>query len=437
MAVKTFYLSGEGEKSGVDVDISNVADLDARKQFLGESMGVVPPEGSPEQLLLTEIRWLNVTRRAFDSGRARSTRLALRWATTSKCFPDHLGNNQRLIEKYGPIFQTNFMGATNCYTNDPQLALICFSETHFFSKQIIPGHPLFPIKQNKAGVFIGDTNDPSWKVVHKFMPPALGPKAVRHYAPTMNNCVDEAWPVFDELEKRGKAWNVYQYMLKLSSSTVGKIMLGKDLNHFSSVDAPLHRLGLVMAESLAINKRIASHGQWYAHLPFGDPVRLRDLKHFLAAQIEELEAIRDAKSNGAENLPLHDAALKAANVIGRYSSSQDAQRTQRRPDYLVRATDSRGEQLPKENLVSAVTVATGAGFTTTSSLLSWCIYGLVTYSGIPAQLLQGLVDHGINPNTDSISAEQVEDLLVLDKFVKERNGATTHHISPAAPHSGI
>lgn len=69
--------------------------------------------------------------------------------------------------------------------------------------------------------------------------------------------------------------------------------------------------------------------------------------------------------------------------------------------------------------MSAVTVATGAGFTTTSSLLSWCIYGLVTHSGIQAQLLQELVDHGINPNTDSISAEQIDDLHMLDKFVKE------------------
>jgi cytochrome P450 len=69
--------------------------------------------------------------------------------------------------------------------------------------------------------------------------------------------------------------------------------------------------------------------------------------------------------------------------------------------------------------VFAVTVATGAGFTTTSSLLSWCIHGLVTHSGIQAQLLQELVDHGINPNTDSITAEQIDDLHMLDKFVKE------------------
>ena len=88
-------------------------------------------------------------------------------------------------------------------------------------------------------------------------------------------------------------------------------------------------------------------------------------------------------------------------------------------DYLVRATDSKGEQLPKKNLVLAVTVATGAGFTTTSSLLSWCIYGLVTHPGIQAQILQELVNLDINPSTDSISAEQIEGLHKLDNFVKE------------------
>lgn len=29
------------------------------------------------------------------------------------------------------------------------------------------------------------TDSDSWKIVHKYLPPALGPKAVRHYAPKM------------------------------------------------------------------------------------------------------------------------------------------------------------------------------------------------------------------------------------------------------------
>ena len=44
----------------------------------------------------------------------------------------------------------------------------------------------------------------------------------------------------------------------------------------------------------------------------------------------------------------------------------------------MRATDSQGNKLPHENLSSAVIIASGAGFTTTSTLLSWLVYGLCT-----------------------------------------------------------
>lgn len=236
-------------------------------------------------------------------------------AANRSVFPDHLGNNQRLFEKYGPIFQSSTMGVTNYYTNDPELAHICLNDGEYFSKQIIPGHPLYPLKTPEAGVFLADTSDPSWKAVHKFLPPALGPKAVRHYAPIMNKCVEEAFPIFDELEEQAQAWNTYQYMLKLSSGTVGKIMLGKDFGHFESIDAPLHKLVLAMAEMLAINKKIATRGQWYSYLPFGDPKRLKNLQAYYHDEIDA--AIKASKSTGTEDLPLQDAALKAANVIGR------------------------------------------------------------------------------------------------------------------------
>lgn len=244
---------------------------------------------------------------------------------TRAVFPDHLGNNQRLFTKLGPIFQTTSMGKMTCQTNSPELAQIVFAESEFFSKEIVPDHPLYPIKNNKAGVFLGDTSNPSWKIVHKFLPPALGPKAVRHYAPQMNACANEAFPVFDELEQRNESWNVYQYMLKLSSGTVGKIMLGKDLQHFTSVDAPLHQMVLAIAESLSINKKIASRGEWYSHLPFGDPARLKNLQKVMADQIQE--AINEAKSNGTEDLPLQDAALKAANVVGQINSPPPLDKT--------------------------------------------------------------------------------------------------------------
>ena len=230
-------------------------------------------------------------------------------------YPDHLGNHQRLFEKYGPLFVTNNMGSQVYQTNDPQLSRIFFSESDYFTKHIVPGHPLYPIKNPEAGVFLGDTDTEQWRLAHKFLPPALGPKAVRHYAPTMQKSVEEAFKVFDELDERGEAWNVYQYMLKLGSQAVGKLVLGMDFNHFTEVDAPLHEMVLKIAQNLELNKRVSTMGSWYAKMPFGDPKKLRDT----LGRIEEMMMDSIAKaSKGQDDLELQDAALKAENVVGMF-----------------------------------------------------------------------------------------------------------------------
>lgn len=81
------------------------------------------------------------------------------------------------------MFQTTSLGKTVYQVNDPELALIVFTESEWFTKEINDSHPLCPMKDDKAGVFLSDTDTEAWRVVHKFVPPALGPKAVRHYAP--------------------------------------------------------------------------------------------------------------------------------------------------------------------------------------------------------------------------------------------------------------
>lgn len=230
-------------------------------------------------------------------------------------YPDHLGNHQRLFDQYGPIIKTNNMGRIVYQTNDPNIAAIVFAESDFFSKLINEAHPLYALKTPAAGVFLGDTNTPEWKVAHKFLPPALGPKAVRHYAPTMQGTVEDAYKVFDALDEKDEAWNVYQYMLKLGSQAVGKLTLGLDFQHFSSPDAPLHEMVHLIAEILALNKKITSKGNWYGKLPFGDPQRLKDTK----ARVEEMidESIGAAKKGGSHDLPLQDAALGAENMVGK------------------------------------------------------------------------------------------------------------------------
>lgn len=56
----------------------------------------------------------------------------------------------------------------------------------------------------------------------------------------MQSCINRAIPIFDQLEEADDAWNVYQYMVKLASTAVAKVVLGMDFDHFAEVDSPLH-----------------------------------------------------------------------------------------------------------------------------------------------------------------------------------------------------
>ena len=68
--------------------------------------------------------------------------------------------------------------------------------------------------------------------------------------------------------------------------------------------------------------------------------------------------------------------------------------------------------------MQALVVATGAGFTTTSSLLSWLIYSLVNYDGMQDRLLQELIDNDITADTQ-ITADLTDKLTFMDHFIKE------------------
>ncbi|KAJ5952390.1 Cytochrome P450 [Penicillium vulpinum] len=410
MPAKQFYLLGESVSSARNIDVDTTGDLVALKDLIAAHFAIVEPSGidfQAEDLPLNEISEITSANTpiaiTIDGNAVRDAPGPKGLPYVGNFFevyPDHLGNHQRLFEQYGPVIKTTNLGRVTYQTNDPAISAIVFAESDFFTKKINEAHPLYPLKQPEAGVFLGDTDTPEWKVAHKFLPPALGPKAVRHYAPTMQKTVEDAFKVFDEFDERGEAWNVYQYMLKLGAQAVGKLTLGLDFQHFSSPDAPMHEMVHLIAGVLSLNKKVSSKGDWYAKLPFGDPKRLNDYKN----RVEEIvtETIKQAASGGIEDLPLQDAALKASNMI----------------DYAVRATDNKGEKLPKSSLIWALVVATGAGFTTTSSLLSWLIYGLVTYPGMQEKLLQELIDNDIDENTE-ITADVTDKLDFLDKFIKE------------------
>ncbi|KAI1335033.1 cytochrome P450 [Xylariaceae sp. FL0016] len=416
-----FYLLGEDPSSARDIEIPSEIDLEGLQHHIASQFAIVEPKGigfvAQDVCLITISDVLSSEGPIAISIDGKAVRQVpgpsgLPYiGNYFEVYPDHLGNHQRLFEKYGKMIKTTNFGSVVYQTNDPQLSNIIFSESDFFTKNIIEGHPLHPIKNKEAGVFLGDTDTEEWRTAHKFLPPAFGPKAVRHYAPTMQATVEDSFKVFDELDERDEAWNVYPYMLKLGSQAVGKLVLGMDFKHFTAVDARPHEMVMRIAESLELNKKITSMGSWYASLPFGDPQKLRNARN----RIEEMitESVEKA-AKGEESLELQEAAMQAENMV----------------DYVLRATDSKGNKLPRNRIMEPLVVATGAGFTTTSSLLSWLVYGLVMYPGMQERLLQELVDHGFDENTQ-MNADLIGKLSFLDKYIKETQRRHNPSYQPA------
>ncbi|KAI3332040.1 cytochrome P450 [Xylariaceae sp. AK1471] len=422
MSTKQFYLLGESPASTRNIEIPSQIDQEGLQHLIASHFAIVEPRGvefaSRDTFLTTIADVLASTEPIAISIDGKAVRevpgpKGLPYVGNYfEVYPDHLGNHQRLFEKYGPLIKTTNFGSAVYSTNDPKLSNIVFSESDFFTKSIIEGHPLYPIRNKEAGVFLGDTDTEEWKTAHKFLPPALGPKAVRHYAPTMQKTVEDSFKVFDELDEKEEAWNVYPYMLKLGSQAVGKLVLGMDFEHFTAVDARPHEMVLKIAESLELNKKISSMGSWYAMLPFGDPKRLRENKERITEML--LESVEKAARGSDEDLDLQEAALKAENMV----------------DYICRATDNKGNKIPKERILEPLVVATGAGFTTTSSLLSWLIYGLVVYPGMQERLLQELIDNGFDEHTQ-IDADLIGKLTFLEKYVKETQRRHNPSYQPA------
>ncbi|KAI0147797.1 cytochrome P450 [Xylariaceae sp. FL1272] len=421
MSTKQFYLLGEDPATARDVEIPAQIDQEGLRHLVASYFAIVEPRGvgfASETACLTTVSDILSSEGpiaiSIDGKSVREVPGPKGLPYVGNYFevyPDHLGNHQRLFEKFGPLIKTTNLGTTIYTTNNPQLSNIVFAESDFFTKKMIPGHPLYPIRSKPAGVFLGDTDTEEWRTAHKFLPPALGPKAVRHYAPTMQQTVENSFKVFDELDDKDEAWNVYPFMVKMGSQAVGKLMLGMDFQHFGAPDSPLDEMVMLIAESLELNKRITSMGSWYAAMPFGDPKRLRDVHARMTKLV--IKSV-EAAAKGSEPLELQEAALKAENLV----------------DYIMRATDSKGNKLPAERMMEPLVVATGAGFTTTSSLLSWLIYGLVTYPGMQERLLQELVDNGFDENTQ-MNADLIGKLSFLNKYIKETQRRHNPSYQPA------
>ncbi|KAL4811867.1 cytochrome P450 [Aspergillus spinulosporus] len=424
MTVQTFYLLGEGERSPRELDVGDPKTVDALRRGLAEIFNILNPEGiefhdgngpigTIENILRSKSVGITVNGHPVRS--PQQPQGIPIFGNHFEIYPDHLGNHERLFNKYGSVIRTNNMGRVTYLTNDPDIAALAFRDNDYFTKApSSASHPLFGIRDQTA-LFLCDTESPAWKEAHKFIPPSMTPRAVRHYTPLLQQSVDTVFNVLDIFDDKGQAFNVYHLTAKLASQVICQLVLGVNLHHFDAVDSPVHPIIVLLQRYLTLNRRVQTKGAWYSYLPFGDPVALRNTRKELYGLIEEA-VITCQKRNGgtAGDLPIQTAALHATCLV----------------DYLARATDEHGNKLRHEYILSNTLALVGAGFVTSSAFLSWLIYSLVEYPGQQDRLLQELVDHGAISDKQW-TYDEIQALPFLDAFVKETQRMHSPSFQPA------
>ncbi|KAI1261173.1 putative cytochrome P450 monooxygenase [Xylariaceae sp. FL1019] len=407
-----FHIGGPGNTKNYDLDIASFTSFEHLRKTLGqifgfadtESLWLIDQEGSSLSTV-ADVRSVekSVELRANRREPVREPlgpKLLPIVGNRYELYPDVLGNYDRLFSIYGPMIKTVSMGTTIYHTNDPEIARHLLREDNLFTKNTShPSHPLYYMADQDC-LFTCDSASPAFAPSRKFVPPTMSPRAVAHYMPLIREAAQSIFPAFDQLAEANLAVNVYQYMFKLASQIIWRVMLNQDLKHFESPKSPPALPVRLFGQYLSLMKKTSMQPQWIKSLPFGDPAKLKKVRQQVLDVTEE--AMNTCVDKDGPPLSLADpTSMQSASCVA---------------DFLYRARDKDGEGLPYELVLGNVVVSCGAGFTTSSSLLSWALYALVHYPDVQDRLFDEIASHAADKQ---LTYDELHGLKYLDCFVKE------------------
>ncbi|KAI1328519.1 putative cytochrome P450 monooxygenase [Xylariaceae sp. FL0255] len=413
--LKEFYIGRPGDAHAQDLDIASFTSLEHLKKTLTRTFGfadtealwLVDQKGS-HLLTIADVQNtkenVEVRARRLESIREPpGPRLLPIVGNRYELYPDVLGNYDRLFSIYGPMIKTVSMGTTIYHTNDPEIARHLLREDDLFTKSTShPSHPLYYMADQDC-LFTCDSASPAFAPSRKFVPPTMSPRAVAHYMPLIQEAAQSIFSAFDQLAEADLAVNVYQYMFKLASQIIWRVMLNQDLKHFESPKSAPSLPVRLFGQYLSLMKKSSMQPQWVKHLPFGDPAKLKKVRQQVLDTTEE--AMNACIEKDGPPLSLADPkSMQSANCVA---------------DFLYRARDKDGKGLPYELVLGNVVVSCGAGFTTSSSLLSWALFALVRYPGHQERLFDEMASYRADATDKKWTYDELHSMKFLDCFVKE------------------
>ena len=304
----------------------------------------------------------------------------------SEIYPDFIGNQQRLLDKYGHMVRVEYMKKKVYYVDDPDCAQAVLSEGEYYSKFLNTDHPLFALQEGLPnGLFTANTSNPSWATSHKFVQTALGAKAMRNYGSVMDSSAKKLVRIFSHFANNHTHFEVFPWTLRAAGSTICEVTLGEgqDLGMLDSPDAPLADVLIQIGQALHASQSLYAKGKFYRLLPGTHERKLQ--KEAGLYQFKFLsEQVKRTLEYHTKDAPMKEAALESKSLL----------------DYLLHAVDEGGDKLELQLAVENAATLLGAGQVTTSSLLAWIIYCLAEHPDEAKKLYTALLEAGLRKDSE-------------------------------------
>ncbi|HEX3467008.1 MAG TPA: cytochrome P450 [Candidatus Elarobacter sp.] len=279
-----------------------------------------------------------------------------------------------LSRELGPIFQLDMMGKPITVVSGYELAEELFDESRFDKSVRGALHRVRTISGD--GLFTAYTSEPNWSRAHNILLPNFGDRAMQGYHPMMLDVAEQMMLKWDRLNADDEI-DVVHDMTALTLDTIGICGFGYRFNSFYREDNHPFVDAMVDALEIAMSQR---------GLPF-EEIFTRPRQARLAADAKFLNGVVDR--------------IVQERKEQRDGASADAPKTDML-DYMLAGVDRKsGERLDDTNIRYQIITFLIAGHETTSGLLSFATYFLLT-----------------NPEVAARATEEVDRVLGTDLSVK-------------------